>query len=145
MNRKDFILQCGAYCLGSAAFSSLAGCSSYYYARYSTTGNKVAISKTEFIYQKGQDKIIRQFVLLKPDFLDFPICLYRFGENDFTALYLKCTHQGCEVQPHGEYLVCPCHGSEFSSRGAVTMSPAEQDLKQFPVLLDGETIVIQLQ
>lgn len=146
MKRQDFILKCSTYCLGSVAFSSLfTGCSSYYYAQHTVEGNKLVINKKEFVFQKSQDKKIRSFILIKPDSLDFPICLYRLGENDFVALYLKCTHQGCEVQPHGEYLVCPCHGSEFSNRGVVMASPAEQDLKQFPVLLDNETIIIQVQ
>lgn len=41
-----------------------------------------------------------------------------------TVFSLVCTHLGCNVRVQGNDLVCPCHGSHFSSTGAVTKGPA---------------------
>jgi nitrite reductase/ring-hydroxylating ferredoxin subunit len=64
------------------------------------------------------------------------------------ALSAICTHAGCivvvESQSGAADLFCPCHGSKFSSDGAVTMGPARDPLPHFEVDLapDG-SITIQ--
>lgn len=75
----------------------------------------------------------RPFVLVQASGLEFPVCLYRHSDNDYSALYMKCTHQGCQVDAFASALVCPCHGSEFDTRGRVSQSPAETDLQTFEV------------
>ena len=121
------------------------GCaSSNYFAQHSLEVNRILINKSEFEIVK-KDKVIRRtYILIKNNQLEFPICIYRFNDNEFTALYLKCTHQGCEVQPQGDFLVCPCHGSEYSNQGKVTNPPAEHDLIKYEVRIDAESISIQL-
>jgi cytochrome b6-f complex iron-sulfur subunit len=57
---------------------------------------------------------------------------------------LECTHKGCELIPQGDYLVCPCHGSEFSNNGQVLNPPAEDNLKTFITESDNENIYILL-
>ena len=49
--------------------------------------------------------------------------------QDF-ALKAECTHLGCLVQPDafGSGFACPCHGSAYSSDGAVTRGPAPRSL-----------------
>ena len=44
------------------------------------------------------------------------------------ALSLVCTHLGCTVNVQPEGMVCPCHGSVFSSTGAVIKGPATENL-----------------
>lgn len=145
MNRKDFLIKCSAYCAGSAGLTAmLAGCSSYHYAQYTLENTRLVVRRTEFIEKKGEVEVPRAFVLVKPEHLEFPVCVYRFGPEEFIAIYTRCTHQGCEVQPHNEYLVCPCHGSEFSNRGQVINPPADQDLQQFKVSLTADNILIHL-
>jgi Rieske Fe-S protein len=53
-----------------------------------------------------------------------------------------CTHQGCTVVVDRDVLVCPCHGSVFSTEdGSVTVGPAEEPLGDFPVeVVDGEVV-----
>ena len=72
------------------------------------------------------------------------IGVFRDDDAHFYASYLKCTHQGCEVQPEGKYLQCPCHGSEFDNQGKVQHVPAETNLKTFAVETDTENIYILL-
>jgi cytochrome b6-f complex iron-sulfur subunit len=48
-----------------------------------------------------------------------------------TVYSLICTHLGCVVAVQGDGLRCPCHGSEFSSTGAVTKGPATLPLPAY--------------
>jgi isorenieratene synthase len=70
--------------------------------------------------------------------------LHFYGAQDETyavragnqeALSLKCTHQGCTVQPavDGEFH-CPCHGAVFDRQGHVLHGPAKRDLSRFKIL-----------
>ncbi len=142
MNRNKFIATClgglGVGVLGSSCATS------NYYAVHGMTNNNIVVNKSEFTYLKDREQKQRPFVLVKNEKLEFPICLYQFGPTEYAALYLKCTHQGCEINPYQDYLVCPCHGSEYSTRGKVLQPPAENNLKLFDVHSEGEMIIIQL-
>lgn len=146
MKRKDFIVKCSSVCLGGLGFSLvLESCgSANYFAKHTVNSRKIFLAKSEFDALQKEKPVKRPFVLIKNDALEFPICVYRFDDEKYKALFLKCTHQGCEVQPHSEFLVCPCHGSEYSNLGKVINPPAEQDLKEYPLAIDGDTIVIEL-
>ena len=87
---------------------------------------------------------MRQYVLIRPESYEFPVCIYRLDDNNYSALLMKCTHKGCELQPQGNHLVCPCHGSEFSNQGVVQSPPAEENLQSFKVTTDNENIILQL-
>ncbi len=86
----------------------------------------------------------RKFMLIKPENFQFPIAVYQLKENEYKALFLQCTHQGCELSPYETTMVCPCHGAEFNNRGEVTQGPAETNLKSFITTHDNENIYIQL-
>lgn len=152
MHRKEFIKTCGVLCVGGSIISTiLEGCASAnYYARFTTEGEKLLVKKSEFIdlqtgKEKGQQKEVqRKYVLIKSDKYSFPICLYKKSETAYTALLMECTHKSCELQPHGEYLICPCHGSEFSNTGVVQNPPAEENLKSFKITIDNEHIYIHI-
>jgi cytochrome b6-f complex iron-sulfur subunit len=73
-----------------------------------------------------------------------PIYLHRAGPNAFIALHAQCTHQGCQPEPVGERMICPCHGSEFSLEGAVLQGPAERPLPRFEVREQGEELMIMI-
>lgn len=77
--------------------------------------------------------------------LEFPIYLYRFSDNEYTALLMKCTHQGNELQASGNHLHCSVHGSEFNNKGVVAQGPAERNLRSFKVSFDNEKIFIDLR
>ena len=82
--------------------------------------------------------------MLKIEESQFPICLYKTKEDHYNASLLKCTHRGCELNVGGGIYSCPCHGSEFSIKGAVLEGPAEKDLKTFKIDTDNENIYIYL-
>jgi cytochrome b6-f complex iron-sulfur subunit len=52
------------------------------------------------------------------------------------AMTTTCPHQGCDVSPSGNTLICPCHGSRFDSNGAVLNGPASSPLAHFAVSVD---------
>ena len=56
----------------------------------------------------------------------------RTAQDSFAALTATCTHEGCTISGFaGNRFVCPCHGSQFSTSGGVTMGPATRSLQQF--------------
>jgi Rieske Fe-S protein len=74
-----------------------------------------------------------------------PLYVTRLRDGQLVALHAQCTHQGCQPEPVGDRLVCPCHGSEFALDGAVLQGPAERPLALFPVAFEGEQIRIRIE
>jgi cytochrome b6-f complex iron-sulfur subunit len=146
MERRDFIKSACLTCAGSiGAAWLLQGCTPQkYITNVSVKENKFVIKKSEFTVIKKEKTIQQKFILVKPDSIQFPIAIYKLNENEYKALYLQCTHQGCELSPHETMMVCPCHGAEFNSKGEVTTGPAETNLKSFLTTTDNENIYIQL-
>jgi Rieske Fe-S protein len=52
-----------------------------------------------------------------------------------------CTHQGCPVNATAKDFECPCHGSVFSTTGAVLNGPAVVPLNKVPVKVSGANVV----
>lgn len=140
MERREFIKNCAVLCGTGLALTTLGSCKGIHYVNASTADNKIKVSKTEFVdASKGE----RTFIVVKNEKLQFPVCVYNTN-GKYIALYMQCTHQGCELQPNKISLVCPCHGSEFSTDGKVQSAPADSDLKQFNVISDNENIYIEI-
>ena len=148
MQRRNFIRTSCLACLGGTAVTTLLqGCSSTYYAQQvQLQQNSLVVKKSEFIeMKKGQaTSNMRNVVVAKYEKLAFPVAIFRLAEDQYSAVYLECTHQGNEVQPQGNYLVCEGHGSEFDSKGNVTQGPAEDPLRTFSVKSDKDNIYILL-
>ena len=146
MNRKNFIKNVGyTFVGGTAAVVMLQSCASAsYFAPHVLSNNQLSIKKTEFVNVENNKTIQRKYVLVKTDKYNFPVCIYKLGEENYSALLLECTHKGCELKPHGDFLSCPCHGSEFSNTGVVQNPPAEANLKVFQVKTDQANIYVQL-
>jgi len=107
--------------------------------------NGISVPKSEFTYVKKDQPMLRQYLIVRNDALEFPIYVYRFSDNEYSALLMKCTHQGNEVQASGDHLHCPAHGSEFNNKGVVSGGPAERNLRAFSVSSDNEKIFIDLR
>lgn len=145
MERKEFIHQCGKICLGGLLMGGLLeSCAGNYYAAATYLNNQITLKKSEFLQVKEGNVKPRKYVLVKTEKLNFPISVYKINENTYSALLMECTHNSCELNPQGDFLICPCHGSEFSNTGKVQNPPAETDLKSFNVTQDHENIYIQL-
>ncbi|MFN2526749.1 MAG: ubiquinol-cytochrome c reductase iron-sulfur subunit [Actinomycetota bacterium] len=65
-------------------------------------------------------------------------------EVKMQALYRKCVHLGCSVPHCSKSLLfeCPCHGSKYRLSGEYYGGPAPRGLDRFPVVLEGDKIVV---
>lgn len=146
MNRKEFIKNCGFASIGGTALMALlqSCASTAYFAQTTLEENRILIKKSEFLKIEKEKLTERKFVLVKSEKFDYPIGIYKISEDEFSALLLQCTHKGCELQPQGNFLVCPCHGSEFSTKGLVQNPPAEKNLKTFKTSTENENIYIYI-
>jgi len=64
------------------------------------------------------------------------------GRNGFTALDLRCTHQGSIVEQDGDMWSCPNHGAAFSINGDVKIGPATTPLRKLRVAATVKKVVI---
>ena len=124
---------------------SLSGCVATHYTPGTIETNGVQVPKSEFIYLKKDQPVNRLFIIVQNDKLGFPIYVYRFSDNEYSALWMQCSHQGNELQALGDQLHCPAHGSEFDNKGNVSQGPASHPLRSFPVKTDGDKIFIDLR
>ena len=99
----------------------------------------------DFKIQQNGKSSYRSYIIVRNEELKFPICVYRFNDAEYSALWMECAHQGAEVQVAGSYLQCPAHGSEYDNRGHVTNGPATRDLRTFPVAVSNNQLFIDLR
>jgi len=95
-------------------------------------------------FTNGKDNY-RPYVIVRHDELQYPICVYHIKGDEYSALLLRCTHQGAELQVAGEQLTCPAHGSEFNKQGKVMQGPASAGLRSFPVTVVNKQLFIDLR
>ena len=143
MNRKEFLKSIGLACCGGLVVVSNQSCTSVdHFAPTAYENQKVLLKKSEFVVLENGKTIIKKYVLIKVEQHDFPICVYKIDKDNYTALSTKCTHSACEIKPQGDFLICPCHGSEFTNQGVVLNPPAEENLQSFKINIDDENIYI---
>lgn len=146
MDRKDFFKNCGFACLGATVLAALLqGCSGVKILSANIVGPDLVVPVSDFDDSKGNQNDFRKYIILQNDQLQYPLCVYRFSENEYSALWMRCTHQGTELQVFGDKLQCPAHGSEFSNRGQVQNGPADQSLRTFPVTKENNQLKISLK
>ena len=145
MERHTFIKTCGLGCLGILSGALwLEGCVGTYYLDLPITGSNIEVPLNEFKLIKNETIHYRKYLVVQNNQLEYPIYVYRHTENQYSAILMRCTHQGTELQAFGDRLQCPAHGSEFSSAGLVQNGPAENDLRSFRVSLQTSLLKIDL-
>lgn len=76
-----------------------------------------------------------------------PVALYNLN-GDYFATDDTCTHGEASLAEgdiEGEEVICPFHMGAFDIRsGEATMAPCSEALRTYPVVLDGDEIVIEL-
>ncbi len=62
----------------------------------------------------------------------------------FTAVQVACTHQGTSIGYNlaQGIFICPNHGSEFSTSGAVVLGPATANLKVYTVAINNNVLTV---
>lgn len=135
MRRRDFLERVERLSLGVLG-ASLSGCGGFYYVNPEVLDNRLAIPVAEFA--KGR------FVLVDAPRLRFPLFVYRDDDGNYSTVSTRCMHRGCQVEPGGDHLVCPCHGSEYSNTGAVLKGPTQRPLQRLATSVEAEHVVIEL-
>lgn len=146
MDRRKFIQAGCAACLSATALAGiLSSCKTTRYITGKLGTDGLFVSADEFkVTQKGNEGY-RSFIIIRNDALQYPVCVYRFSDAEYSALWMRCSHQGSELQASGDFLQCPAHGSEFSNKGKVTNGPADKDLRTFPVTVNKNELFIDLR
>jgi len=146
MDRRSFIRNSCTACLSVTAASALfTSCATTKYVSGTLSKDGITVSKDEFKVKQKGGTAYSSFVIVPNDALQYPICLYRFNEEEYSALWMRCTHQGTELQASGDVLQCTAHGSEFTNRGIVRNGPASTNLRTFPVTINNDQIFIDLR
>jgi len=143
MKRREFLINSCTACLSVSAMAGLlSSCKSTHFVSGRLNKDGILVEEDAF---KINDKDYRSYLVVRNDELKFPVCIYRFSDTDYTAIWMQCAHQGAELQVAGAYLQCPAHGSEFNNKGHVTNGPAERDLRTFPVTVNNNQLFIDLR
>ena len=146
MNRKEFLVKSCTACVAAAGMSSLfISCTPTRYISGTLGKDGLTINKNDFRLSQKDNAAYRSFIIIRNDALQYPICVYRFSDEEYSALWMKCTHQGTELNASGDFLQCPAHGSEFNSNGKVRSGPADRDLRTFPVVVSNNELFIDLR
>jgi Rieske Fe-S protein len=63
--------------------------------------------------------------------------------GNFSALWARCTHQGCIVnwKASSKQFVCPCHGGRYDALGNVVSGPPPKPLQELPTKVDDQGIL----
>jgi len=72
------------------------------------------------------------------------IIIIRSSDSVYIALSKVCTHQQNTViyNPDSGEVVCPFHGSKFTTSGSLVNGPANANLKRYDVKLSGNILTI---
>ena len=146
MNRKEFVKQCGVSCLGIMGIPAvLQRCAGTKYISAPIEGSEMIVPLSAFEIVKDNATQYLKYIVVQNDTLQFPLCVYRINPETYHALWMKCTHQGTELQVFGNKLQCPAHGSEFTNTGVVQNGPAAEPLRTFAVAITDTVLKINLR
>jgi cytochrome b6-f complex iron-sulfur subunit len=138
MGRRRFLARLEAVAAGvtgaALPFVSGACAARAAYVTPISRGDRLAIPAAE---------VSRSGALVEDPGGGLPIFVHRSATGVYLAVSTRCGHQGCQVEPAGERLVCPCHGSEYLLDGTILQGPTQRPLERFGASLEGDTIFIQ--
>lgn len=104
---------------------------------------KLEVPRSAFI-PEGSEQEARKRVMVRSEHSAYPIILQRLEEENYRAIWLRCTHQGCKLNVGGGIYSCPCHGSSFSKNGQVLEGPANEALHTLKTETTDANIIIHL-
>lgn len=106
----------------------LQSCGSTKIINSSIEEDHMIVPVSEFELTKNEKGAYLPYLVAQNNLLKYPICIYRHNEKEYSALLMRCTHQGTDLQVFGDKLQCPAHGSEFGNKGNVTNGPARDGI-----------------
>lgn len=73
---------------------------------------------------------------------DYKILVRNNGNGQYQAWSSYCNHEACEVDYIGTGFDCPCHGATWNAQGVLKSGPATEDLLEFAVTVNGDSLTI---
>lgn len=105
---------------------------------------QTAVKNNELLVPKSTFSLpTTHMVRVKNNALNDDVLLVKNGEN-YTALLMRCTHEGVGLRATDTKLICNAHGSQFDLKGNVIASPALRPLKKYKVTTNSNSIIIHL-
>ena len=146
MDRRDFIKNSCTACLTATVIgTAISSCTATRYISGTLGKDGLFVDTNEFVTKQNGKPVYRSFIIVRNDALQYPVCVYRFNDNEYSALWMRCTHQGTELQASGDRLQCTAHGSEFDNKGSVKTGPADRSLRNFPVTVSNNQLFIDMR
>ena len=138
--RREFLKDTCTTCLGTAflgvTFSSLTSCSSLPIYKTDLRNATVTVPLSSFAESN--------LVIVRDLQVPFDILLVKKSDQNYLAIYMKCSHQENPVTATKNGLYCSSHGSTFDLDGNVTKEPALAPLKKFKTELNDNQLSIDL-
>ena len=146
MDRREFIKNSCTACLSATVIgTAISSCTATRYISGTLGKDGLFVDANEFVTKQKGKTLYRSFIIVRNDALQYPVCVYRFNDNEYSALWMRCTHQGTELQASGDRLQCTAHGSEFDNKGQVKTGPADTSLRNFPVTVSNHQLFIDMR
>jgi Rieske Fe-S protein len=105
---------------------------------------KSVIENGKIVVQRSVFSVENKLVVLRNPSLEFDIAVVWLETDVYKAFELQCTHQANALLPTKSGFFCSAHGSSFSFDGKVKNEPALRDLKEYPIQMNSEQLIIQL-
>jgi len=140
MRRRDFVRRLPVATTGlalGAGMLPVAGCAGTPYLTPAVTPRGLVIPSSAVPPGAG-------VFVAGPDGSARPLFVHRTAAGVVEAVLASCTHRGCQPEPVGDRLLCPCHGSEFTFGGVVLNGPAERPLDRYDVAESAGRISIRV-
>ena len=152
VTRKEFLIRLavGGVAVGasSAIASFLASCSlptqpqgsSLPTSNGTVSGNKITVD-----ISSGSPLAQNGFAIVQ--YTGGSLLVARTDDGVYHAMTSICTHQACSIDHYNsssKEFVCQCHGSRFSTTGAVTNGPASSALQQYVTSVNGTQLIITI-
>jgi cytochrome b6-f complex iron-sulfur subunit len=138
MDRRNFIQNSGVLICGCALTGSiLQAC------KVAGAASVKATRDGEYLVFPESELEGHPYAVINHPDQEFPI--YVSGKNGaYSAVLLKCSHKGCELEPSASILTCPCHGSTFKPTGEVIQRPATVPLDSYEVTVSEGRVRIKV-
>jgi Rieske Fe-S protein len=146
MERHEFLAKLGISMAAICTGCSLVGCGSKdndplpgtgtNNPPASGTGNLFNVDLATELQTVGSSKVTNGVILVRLAAANVA--------SSFTAVQVACTHEGTSINyntSQGKF-ICPLHGSQFSTAGAVIMGPAALSLKKYDVTVEGSVLTV---
>lgn len=140
-NRRSFIKQSCAFCIGAiglgAVATQLTACAPMVVFKGEVQKSKILVPFSAFVAPNSM-------LVVRNSQLAFDILLIKKTDGTYAALEMKCSHQDNALTATKTGLFCSTHGSSFDLDGKVLKEPAIEPIHKYIVEIENSAIQIVL-